>query len=101
MKILALERQLAGVTPDRFTPEILRAEAARLWAIYQSGVARELYFRADEHAAVLVLESGSIEEARRTLGELPLVREGLIEFEMIPLSPYPGFERLFRADATM
>jgi hypothetical protein len=29
------------------------------------------------------------------LETLPLVREGLIAFEVIPLKPYPGLWRLF------
>jgi hypothetical protein len=34
-------------------------------------------------------------EAQRLLETLPLVQAGLITFEVIPLIPYPGFERLF------
>jgi len=29
------------------------------------------------------------------LETLPLAQAGLIGFEVIPLAPYPGFERLF------
>jgi len=29
------------------------------------------------------------------LATLPLVKEGLITFEIIPLAAYPGFSRLF------
>jgi hypothetical protein len=29
------------------------------------------------------------------LGTLPLVKAGLISFELMPLVPYPGFARLF------
>ena len=49
----------------------------------------------DRRQAVLVLECESADEARRRLEELPLVREGLIDFEVIPLVAYPGFARLF------
>jgi hypothetical protein len=58
-------------------------------------VIREVYFRADRHAAVLVLECASSEEAQAVLATLPLVAAGLITFEVIPLAPYPGFARLF------
>jgi hypothetical protein len=44
---------------------------------------------------VLVLECASLEEAHQALASLPLVQEGLIAFEIIPLVPYPGFKRLF------
>jgi hypothetical protein len=95
MKILALEKEVAGVTDDQFSGEILRAEARKAWELYQSGLLRELYFTADTHEAVLALECESADEARRRLSELPLVRAGLIDFRVLPLTPYSGFERLF------
>ena len=73
----------------------MKTEARTAWELYQSGVLRELYFSADEHEAVLVLECDSVDEARRQLAELPLVRAGLIDFRVVPLVAYPGFARLF------
>ncbi len=55
----------------------------------------ELYFHRDQHTAILVLESSSLDAARETLASLPLVRAGLIEFELTPLIPYTGFVRLY------
>ncbi|MEW6365928.1 MAG: muconolactone Delta-isomerase family protein [Acidobacteriota bacterium] len=98
MKILAIEKELPGLTSADFAPH-LEAEAARAWELHKAGVVRELYFRADVHCAVLVLECRDVEEARRILATLPLVKQGLIEFETIPLVPYAGFERLFRKEA--
>jgi hypothetical protein len=95
MKILALEKEVPGVAEDDFTEEILELEVRKAWQLYQADVLRELYFSADKHEAVLVLECDNAEEARRQLGELPLVRAGLIDFQIIPLVPYPGFARLF------
>ena len=95
MKVLALEIEVAGVRDEQFTAELLRAEAARAWQLYREGVVREAYSRADRDMAVLVLEAAGVEEARRVLATLPLVRAGLISFEVVPLAPYPGFERLF------
>jgi muconolactone delta-isomerase len=94
MKILALEKAVPHVTEDRFAPHLV-AEAERAWDLHQQGVIRELYFRADEDAAVLVLECRDEGEAKELLATLPLVREGLIAFELIPLRAYPGFARLF------
>ena len=95
MRFLAIERPVAGVTDDRFTPELAAAEARRAWELNQAGSIRELFFRADESAAVLTLECSDIDEARLVLAQLPLVAAGLIEFELIPLRAYPGFARLF------
>ena len=94
MKILALEKELPHATPEAFKPH-LKAEAARLWELYQAGVIRELYFSQDRHEAVLMLECESIEEAKGLLDTLPLVKERLIAFDVIPLVPYSGFSRLF------
>lgn len=97
MKILALEKEIPNVKDDQFTTVILKEEAARAWELHQSGIIRELYFRQDQHEAVLVLECKDTEEAQSMLGTLPLVKSGLIAFEIIPLIPYDGFVRLFSA----
>ncbi len=96
MKVLAIERELPGVTGADFDPH-LAAEAARAWDLYQDDVIREIYFRADRREAVLVLECANIEQARQALETLPMVQNRLIDFDLIPLRPYPGFARLFGA----
>jgi hypothetical protein len=96
MKFIALEREVSGTTAEQFEPH-LEAEAARAWELYQAGVFRELYFRQDRSEAVLVLECADVKEAKQVLDTLPLVKEGLITFDVIPLKPYPGFSRLFAA----
>lgn len=96
MKILALEKKVPGVNEDQFTDALLEAEATEAWDLNQSGVLREIYFSADKHGAVLVLECDNADEARRTLSALPLVRAGLIDFQIVPLVAYPGFARLFK-----
>jgi len=94
MKILAIEQDLPGKSDEDFRPH-RNAEAARAWELYQAGTIRELYFRPDVHCAVLMLECTDVEEAQRILNTLPLVKAGLITFDVIPLIPYPGFSRLF------
>lgn len=98
MKILALEKEIPGVTDDQFTPALLKTEATRAWELQQAGIIRELYLRQDRYEAVLILECKDIEEAKSILATLPLVQSGLIEFEVIPLIPYDGFARLFSTE---
>jgi hypothetical protein len=97
MKILALEREQAEVTGNDLTP-FLEAEAEHAWELYQKGLFRELYFDQRQHTAVIVMECVSVPEAAQVLSTLPLVKAGLISFELIPLAPYNGFERLFFRD---
>lgn len=94
MKILALEKEVPGVTEEAFAPH-LHAEALRAWELQQEGILREFYFRADRDDAVLILECANVSEAHRILSTLPLVKAGLIDFDLIPLKAYPGFARLF------
>jgi muconolactone delta-isomerase len=95
MKILALEKEILGITDDQFTPSLLKKEARQAWELHQAGIIRDLYFRSDRNEAVLILECKDVEEAQSVLATLPLVKAGLIAFEIIPLIPYKGFARLF------
>jgi muconolactone delta-isomerase len=94
MKILAMEIGTEGVTSGQFKPH-LKSEAKRVWELYQDGTIREFYFREDRSEAVLMLECADPGEARQMLASLPLVKAGLITFDIIPLVPYPGIARLF------
>jgi hypothetical protein len=94
MKILAIESAAGETTDEQFAPH-LRQEALRVWDLYKSGVIRELYFHRDRHESVLIMECQDPPEASRVLNSLPLVANGLISFNVIPLVPYDGFERLF------
>ncbi len=95
MKILALEKPVPDVTDEQCEP-FLADEARRAYDLYQSGVIRELYFRADRSEAVLILECENVQKADEIIQSLPLVKNRLIAFELVPLTAYPGFARLFR-----
>lgn len=94
MKILAMEQDVPGVQPNQFAQH-LKAEALRVWGLYGSGTLREMYFSRERSQAVLMLECADAQEAARLLDDLPLVKAGLIRFDIIPLVPYTGFARLF------
>jgi hypothetical protein len=93
MKILAIEKEIPGAKEEQYTPH-LKTEALKVWELYQAEKLREFYFSKD-NSAVLILECSDEKEASEILGSLPLVKEGLIAFDIMPLLPYPGFSRLF------
>ena len=95
MKILCIEKEVPGVKDKDYKPH-LKAEALKAWELFQEGIIRELYFTQNDHYAVLVLECKDADEAHKVLNLLPLVKEGLIKFNIMPLIPYPGFARLFK-----
>jgi hypothetical protein len=93
MKILAISREVPPVDWDALT-DTLKEEAGALHQLYISDQIREFYFT-DQGEAVLILECGSMNEARSVLECLPLVQRGMILFDVMELRPYTGFSRLF------
>ncbi|MBU2493109.1 MAG: superoxide dismutase [Bacteroidetes bacterium] len=95
MKFLAIENEMRGKSQKDFEPH-LESEASKVWEYYKQGLIREIYFTKDSHEAVLILECGSRSLAEEILNNLPLVKNGLIQFRIEELMPYDGFERLFK-----
>jgi hypothetical protein len=54
--------------------------------MYGMGIVREIHFDSN-HCVVITMECESVESAMQTLESLPLVRNGLIEFEGRALHP--------------
>lgn len=94
MKILAIDSLQPGVTVEKLQP-LLKEEAATAWKHYLGGSVREWYFRQDRPGAVLVMECESVGAAQKVIDELPLVKAGLIRFELIPLGPFMPLAMLF------
>jgi hypothetical protein len=99
MKFLLLMHPTPGADRAQMAP-VLPAEVRHAWAMYRSGVARELYMREDGKGAVLVLECADLGEAERQASALPLVQAGLARLEIIALAPFAPFESLFAAPAS-
>jgi hypothetical protein len=96
MKILAIAKVDPQTTFEKIQPH-LEAEVKHAWRLYKEGPVREMYNCLDRRLGVVfILECSSVEEARKSLEELPFVREKYIDFEMIPLGPFSYFETLFR-----
>ena len=77
----------------------LRDELEALWELYRTDFVREMYAPRGP-GAVLVLEADSVAEARRRLGELPLLSNEIMELELIELGPFGAFQRLFGSDGS-
>ncbi len=94
MKLLAMDKLVPGANPEKIHP-LMRDEAAKAWELYMAGVLREIYFRQDHPGVVLILECADIQEAREHINTLPLVQQGLVDFDIIPLGPFAPFAELF------
>lgn len=92
MKILALEKELKPVNWQKESGTLIE-EARSVYDLMLSGTLREIYF-SENRNAVLILECDDKTVARQLVNKLPLVRKGLIDFDIIELHPYTGFSRL-------
>ena len=69
MVFLALEEDLPGTDAGAFAPH-LEAEAVRVWTLQQQGVLRQIWFRQDRSAAVLLLECPDRRTAEEALDRI-------------------------------
>jgi muconolactone delta-isomerase len=81
--------------PSGDAADLSRAEAARSWELFRTGVIREMCWRTDRRDVVIFLEAADAAAAEAALATLPFVEAGAISFEVVGLRPYDGWARLF------
>ena len=81
--------------PHETVAQALEAEARLTWELRSAGVVRDAWWRSDRRDVVLVLEARDEAAAKAAVEALPLVRIGAVRFEVVGLSPYDGWARLF------
>lgn len=91
MKVLAIEKETGTGSVDQVS---LEEEARRVYQLYKEDKIREIYFHKQKHIAVMMLEAQNMVEARAWIDTLPLVKNNVIEFDLIELVPYDGFDRI-------
>ena len=94
MKLLAIEKETTNVNWNEET-ETLINESYQVYHLFQEGIIRDIYFTENENA-VIILECTSKDEAIKVLETLPLVKAGLIDFDVMELRPYTGFDRIIQ-----
>jgi hypothetical protein len=66
---------------------VLPQEVRETVKLYLEGKIDQWYVRKDAASVVFILNITDVNEARRTLAQLPLGRANLMEFDLIPLGP--------------
>lgn len=94
MKFLAIEKDIPNIDWKN-SEKILADEARKVYELYLSGSLREIYFN-ESHNAILMLECENKSQALQLLETLPLVNRKMIEFEVIELLPYTGYQRIIK-----
>ena len=91
MQFLSISRRRTELFgPEEFDKR-LEAEAQRVRELYGEGKVRNIWSREDIPGAVMLLEAGSLEEARSFVDSLPLARAGMLEVQLLPIKGYRAF----------
>jgi hypothetical protein len=85
-RILAIGRLTSKSTPGAIGA-VLPQEVRDTVKLYLEGKIEQWYVRKDQASVVFILNITDVNEARRTLAQLPLGRADLMEFDLIPLGP--------------
>ena len=76
--------------------QLLKQEAKVLWDLQKNGIIRNIWFTKNSREAILILETEDSKRAKEIIDTFPLVKEGLITYDIVELVAYDGYERLFK-----
>lgn len=91
MQFISISRRLTESYSEEQFAAYIEAERERVRELYRDGVVRAIWSRKDKPGAVMLLECADEAAARAAVDTLPLARHGMLEIQILPLSPYPAF----------
>jgi hypothetical protein len=94
MQVLVIARITKGVSAEQVLPYV-GAEAREVWNTYVADMLRTIHYIADMSGAVLLFEAANVEAVEAALPKFPMIANGLLTCDVIPLKPYVGIASLF------
>lgn len=91
MQFLTLSRRRSDQFSDEQFRALVDAEVRQACVLYGEGFLRQIWHKADNTGACILVEAASEAEVREQLDTLPMVAAGMLETTIIPLKPYAGF----------
>jgi muconolactone delta-isomerase len=91
MQFLTVSRRRSESFPEADFAALSEAETQQARVLYAQGFIRQIWRRRDVPGVCTVVESDSEEHVREMLNTLPMIKAGMIEVSIIPLTPYTGF----------
>ena len=95
MKVFAVGNITTPPTPEQ-REAIMPQEVPHTLQLYLDGKIEQFWFRHDRPGVVFLMSGESVEDAKATLGTLPLVEGGFLTFELIPIGPLTPLGRLIQ-----
>ena len=81
---------LENGVPENFH-QLIKEETAQTRQGYLDGSLRQVWLRATGHGAIALIEAATQESAEALINAFPLFKAGMVDAEIIGLTPYTGF----------
>ena len=94
MQVLAIDKMIKAVDDSELMKH-LPEELAATVKLYLDEKVRTFYFRKDRPGIIFIMEADSLEDAKESLITLPLVKVGILNFDLIPIGPLLPLGTLF------
>jgi hypothetical protein len=85
MKVFAIASAKPTLTPEKIQQHMPNEVPATL-KLYLEGKVEQFWFR-EKGGPIFLMNVESVEQARATLDALPLVSDGLMSYDLIPVGP--------------
>ncbi|MGF6770220.1 hypothetical protein P3T18_002699 [Paraburkholderia sp. GAS199] len=95
MKVFAIASAQLTLTPDKLQQH-MPSEVPATLKLYLDGKVEQFWFR-EKAGPIFLMNVESVEQAKATLDALPLVADGLMTYEFLPVGPLAPLGRLIQA----
>ncbi|HEY4296591.1 MAG TPA: hypothetical protein VGM85_08970 [Paraburkholderia sp.] len=85
MKVFAIASAQPTLTPEKIQQHMPNEVPATL-KLYLEGKVEQFWFR-EKAGPIFLMNVESVEQAKATLDALPLVADGLMSYELLPVGP--------------
>jgi hypothetical protein len=94
MQFIAISKRLADFSID-VASELALMEARAAWELHKAGDVVSIHFDEPQSKGIMFIDCATREDAALILAGLPMVAEGLIDFDIYHLGPFSRLEMLF------
>ena len=95
MKVFAIANPTTTLTPDKLQ-QFMPTEVPATLQHYLDGTVEQFWFR-EKLGPIFLMNVESVEEAKASLAELPLVANGLMTYDVFPVGPLKPLARLIQS----
>jgi hypothetical protein len=86
-------RMCKGTTRDKVVEHFTQDWDPETWELVKKGTLAHWYYKVgDQPGIIALINCKSLEEARKLVDDTPVVKEGLLEFDINPVNQFPRFD---------